>query len=83
MKNQVDFLKKTRERIAIIEQQINNAIGKLELSRIKFNNGMADNFDMIEAETEVHRARLSLLSARINHIIGTYRLRKTIGTLIE
>ncbi|MEZ4576898.1 MAG: TolC family protein [Desulfobacterales bacterium] len=82
VKNQIDFLEKTRERIAIIEKQINNAMGKLELSRIKFNNGMADNFDMIEAETELHRARLSLLSARINHIIGTYRLRKTIGTLI-
>jgi len=83
VKNQVDFLEKTRERIVIIEQQIQNAMGKLELSKIKFNNAMADNFDMIEAETEVHQAKLNLLSAEIDHIIGTYRLRKTIGTLIE
>jgi outer membrane protein TolC len=83
VKNQVDFLEKSRERIAILEQQIQKAIGKLELSKIKFNNGMADNFDMIEAETELNQAQLNHLSAKINHITGTYRLRKTIGTLIE
>lgn len=83
VKNQVDFLEKSRERIALLEQQIQKAMGKLELSKIKFNNGMADNFDMIEAETELNQAQLNHLSAQINHITGTYRLRKTIGTLIE
>mgnify|MGYP000079541610 CR=1 FL=1 len=83
VKNQVDFLEKSRERIALLEQQIQDAMGKLELSKIKFNNGMADNFDMIEAETELNQAQLNHLSAQINHITGTYRLRKTIGTLIE
>ncbi len=83
VKNQVDFLEKSKERIAIIEQQIQKAMGKLELSRIKFNNGMGDNFDMIEAETELHQAKLNHLSAQIDYIIGTYRLRKTIGTLIQ
>ena len=43
---------------------------------------MAGNFDMIEAETEVHQARLNHLSAEIDYTIGTYRLRKIIGTLI-
>lgn len=83
VKNQIDFLQKTRERIVLIEQQIQKATGKLELSKIKFNNGMADNFDMIEAETELHRAKLNHLSAQIDYNTGTYRLRKTIGTLIE
>ncbi len=82
IKNQVDFLEKSQERIAILEQQIQKAMGKLELSKIKFNNGMADNFDMIEAETELHQAKLNLLSAQIDYIIATYRLRKIIGTLI-
>lgn len=82
IKNQVDFLEKTRQRIALLADQIQKAEGKLELSAIKFNNGMAGNFDMIEAETEVHQARLSHLSAEIDYTIGTYRLRKIIGTLI-
>jgi outer membrane protein TolC len=43
---------------------------------------MADNFDMIEAETENHQAKLQLLSAQIDYIVGTYHLRKIIGTLI-
>lgn len=83
IRSQMDTLEKTRERIGLMEAQIHNAMGKLELAEIKFNNGMASNFDMIEAETEHHRAKLQLLSARIDYIIGVYRLRKIIGTLID
>ena len=83
VRSQMDTLEKTKERIRLMEAQIHNALGKLELAEVKFNNGMADNFDMIEAETEHHRAKLQLLSAQIDYIVGTYRLRKTIGTLIE
>jgi outer membrane protein len=83
VRSQMDTLEKTKERIRLMEAQIHTAMGKLELAEVKFNNGMADNFDMIEAETEHHRAKLQLLSAQIDYIVGTYRLRKTIGTLIE
>ncbi|RJP84593.1 MAG: TolC family protein [Desulfobacteraceae bacterium] len=82
VRSQLDMLEKTRERIRLMEAQIHDAMGKLELAEVKFNNGMADNFDVIEAETEHHLARLHLLSAQIDYIIGTYRLRKIIGTLI-
>jgi outer membrane protein TolC len=43
---------------------------------------MANNFDLIEAETELQEARTNLLAAKIEYIVGTYRLRAALGTLI-
>lgn len=78
-----DALLKARERMQIRSDQIDQAKGKQALARIKFNHGMADNFDLIEAETELQSARSDLLAARIDYIVGMYRLRAAIGTLID
>ncbi len=76
-------LSKSQERILIRKKQIAQAEGKLALSKIKFNHGMADNFDIIEAETELQQARVNLLSAETEYIVGTYRMRAALGTLIS
>jgi outer membrane protein TolC len=78
-----DALQKARERIEIRTDQIEQAKGKQALAKIKFGHGMADNFDLIEAETELQQARTNLLAAKIEYIVGTYRLRAALGTLIE
>jgi outer membrane protein len=78
-----DALQKARERMQIRKDQIDQAAGKLALAKIKFSHGMADNFDLIEAETELQQARSDLLAARVEYIVGIYRLRAAIGTLIE
>lgn len=78
-----DSLLKAEERMQIRNEQINQARGKLALAEIKFGHGMANNFDVIEAETELETARVNLLAAKIEHIVGRYRLRATMGTLIE
>lgn len=83
VRTQLGNLVKTEELISITKEQIHQTTGKKELAEIKFNNDMANNFDLIEAETELHQARLSFLNARINYIIGTYQLRKIMGTLLE
>ncbi len=82
VRSQLDALKKIKDQIVIREQQIHQAEGKKALAAIKFNNDMADNFDLIEAETELHRAKIDFLDARIAYIIGTYRLREIMGTLL-
>ncbi|MBW1646262.1 MAG: TolC family protein [Deltaproteobacteria bacterium] len=82
VRSQLDALNKIREEIRIREQQIHQAEGKKALAAIKFDNDMADNFDLIEAETELHRAKIDLLDARIDYIVGTYRLREIMGTLL-
>jgi outer membrane protein len=78
-----DALQKARERMQIRKDQIDQAAGKLALAKIKFSHGMADNFDLIEAETELQEARSNLLAAQVEYIVGIYRLRAAIGTLIE
>jgi outer membrane protein len=78
-----DSLVKAEERMKIRNEQIHQARGKLALAKTKFRHGMANNFDVIEAETELQEARTNLLSTTIEHIVGTYRLRASIGTLIE
>ena len=78
-----DSLLKATERMQIRKEQINQASGKLALAEIKFGYGMANNFDVIEAQTELQRARVNLLADKIEHIVGRYRLRAAMGTLIE
>ena len=82
VRSQLDTLANAQDLISIRKEQIHQAKGKKALAAIKFNNDMADNFNLIEAETELHQARLNLLNAHIDHIIGTYRLREIMGTLL-
>jgi outer membrane protein len=83
VRRQLEALRRAEERIRIRKEQITQAEGKLALARIKFNYGMANNFDVIEAETELQQARVDLLSMDTEYIVGTYNLRAVLGTLIE
>jgi len=83
VRRESESLNKSQERILIRKEQIRQAEGKLALSKIKFNHGMADNFDIIEAETELQQARVNLLSSQTDYIVGIYRLRAALGTLIS
>lgn len=83
VRKQLTSLRKLEERIDLRKKQISQAEGKLALASVKFAHDLADNFDIIEAETELQQARVNLLSAEIDYIIGTYNLRAVLGTLIE
>lgn len=80
---QLRLLHETQGRIANKHEQIEQAQGKLALAQLKFNYDMANNFDIIEAESELQQARTDLLGATVDHIVGTYDLRAVLGTLIE
>jgi outer membrane protein TolC len=80
---QLQGLIKDAQRITIRQKQIDDAAGKLALAKIKFNHHMASNFDLIEAETELQRAKANLVATKVNYIIGTYRLRAAMGTLVD
>jgi len=83
VKSSIRNLKKVEKKIGIQKGQIKQAEGKLELAKIKFRRGLASNFDMIEAEEQLLRARTSLISAVTDYIVGTYQLKAALGTLIE
>jgi len=83
VRGQLEVLKEAENSIKIRQEQIKTAEGKLALAKIKFSHEMADNFDVIESETELGDARVNLLSARTEYIVGTYKMRSVLGTLIR
>ena len=83
VRRQLDTLNEAWDRIGLIKNKILDATGKQKLATAKFSNGLTGNFDLIEAETELHQARLDLLRSEINYIKNTFQLRKLLGTLIQ
>ena len=83
VKKQLTALEKEEQRIRLRQEQIVQARGKMRLAEIKFSHGMGDNFDLIESETELQRAKVDLLSEKTAYIVGQYRLRAALGTLIK
>lgn len=80
---QINQMKKKEQLIADRGEQLRQAQGKLELALSKFNHQLADNFDLLEAQTQRQQVETDLLFDRIGYIIDTYRLRSVLGTLIE
>jgi len=76
-------LRGSENSIAIREEQIRQSKGQLELAKVKFKFGLANNFDLIDAETNLRNAQTNLLSAVIDYILSTNRLRAAMGTLLE
>lgn len=83
VKRDLRNLRRSENGIAIQEEQIRQAKGQLELARVKFRWGLANNFDLIDAETQLRRAETNLLSAVLDYIVGSHRLRAALGTLLE
>ena len=83
VKRDLRNLRRSEKGIAIKEEQIGQVKGQLELAQVKFRWGLANNFDLIQAETELRLAEINLLSAVLDYIVGSHRLRAALGTLLE
>jgi len=83
VRNQLEVLENWQDRIRIKREQVRQARGKQKLSRIKFKHSMADNFDLVEAESELLRASAGLAGARAAYIVNQYRLRAVMGNLLN
>ena len=53
------------------------------MAQVKFKHGMANNFDLIEAEEQLRQAQTNMISVVIDYIVGSYSLRAAMGTLLE
>ena len=80
---QINQMKKKEQLIEDRGEQLRQAQGKLELALSKFNHQLADNFDLLEAQTQRQQVETDLLFDRIGYIVDTYKLRSVLGTLIE
>lgn len=71
------------ERIRLQEEQMKTAEGELALAKIKFDRGMADNFNVIQAEKTLRGAEQGYWNALIDHIVGEFQLLAAVGLLID
>jgi outer membrane protein TolC len=76
-------LHETASRIELQEERAQEAARQLEISRLKFKYGMTNNFDLIDAESVLSIARTNVENARAQYIVGLYRLRAAMGTLLS
>lgn len=76
-------LDRSYKRILLQEEQIHSSQGELHLSKLKFDRGMANNFDVIQAEKNFRNAEQTYWNALIDHIIGEYQLLAAIGLLTD
>lgn len=83
VKSAIRLLRRSERRIAILEEEIHHGRGQLKLAEVQFRWGLADNFDVVEAEASIRRAQTDLLTAAIDYIVGTYLFRAAVGTLVE
>jgi len=82
VRKQWNAFKEDENRIRIRKEQMQQAKEKLALAEVKYAHGMADNFDVIEAETELQRAKVTLLTAEMDYAVGTYNIKALLGTLV-
>jgi outer membrane protein len=75
-------LKEAAKRMEIRKSQIKQGEEKIALAEVKFAHGMADNFDVIEAEKELQSARGNLLAAEIEYAGGIYNMKAIMGILV-
>ena len=83
VKRELRNLRKSEKRITIQEEQIANSEASLRLAKIKFDHGLGNNFDLVEAEADLRQAETNLVSAVVDYIVGSYRMRQSLGTLLQ
>lgn len=83
VKRALRTLSRAHKRIVLQEKQIKTAQGELYLSQLKFDRGMANNFDVIQAEKSLHSAQLAFWTALIDHLVGEYQLLGALGLLTD
>ncbi len=82
-KRELRNLRRSEKRIAIQKEQIKNSEAAMRLAKIKFNYGLGNNFDLVEAESDLRQAEVDLVSAVVEYIVGNYKMRQSLGTLIK
>lgn len=83
VKRAIRNLARARKRIELQHKQIYTSQGQLYLSKLKFDRGMANNFEVIQAEKTLRGAQVSYWGALIEHIVGEYQLLLAMGLLTD
>lgn len=76
-------LRRAVDKIHLSEEQIDNSKKGYYLARLKFEYGLANNFDLLQAEKSLRLSQIALVNAVIDHRIGEYRLLGALGVILE
>lgn len=83
VKRSVRNLDRAFQKMELQKKQIHSATGGLRLAELKFDRGMGNNFDLIQAEKSLRAAELAYWHALIDHIMGEYQLQAILGMLMD
>lgn len=83
VKKAIRQLDRAFERICLQEGQMRTAQGELCLAKVKFDRGMTDNFNVIQAEKSLRAAQQNYWTALIDHIVGEFQLLAAMGLLAD
>jgi outer membrane protein TolC len=83
VRREIRSLNKNLARIDIQEKNLSHAKRQLQLARLQFVKGLADNFDVIDAEQRLIRTESQYIQVVTEYILSQFRLRRAMGTLTD
>jgi outer membrane protein len=76
-------LERSRAERTLAAEIVEQSEKQAELARFRYEKGVTDNFDLIQAETELAEARGAQVLAAIDEVLTAAQLRRAAGTLGE
>lgn len=72
---------RSAEAIAIQQKALELAEQQLRLAQLRYERGLAGNFDVVDAEANVVQAQSALISAQIDRVLAALAMQRAIGVL--
>ncbi|MBN1929081.1 MAG: TolC family protein [Chlorobiaceae bacterium] len=79
----INDLKSSAEKIESTRLQVSQADLAAKHARIRYDNGLATTFDLLDAEAALAEAELAHLQARYEYVMNAYSVRRASGDLIR
>ncbi len=83
VKRQLLAMEKAWQSIELKREQIAKAEQNVKLSRIKFDHGLINNFDVIAPEKTILSSEKALIASIVDHILAEYRLTAAMGLMLD
>jgi outer membrane protein TolC len=74
-------LDRIRQSVAVQEQAVNVAVQQRRLAVLRYQRGLASNFDVVDAESNLVVARSALVSLLTSFAVARLELRRVTGRL--
>lgn len=71
------------DRLHNLEEKLVASEASLRFAQLKYERGLADNFDVIQAEKNIRSSKTQVFSMLIDYILSEYKLYMSLGTLID